>query len=278
MQLFVDQLTNVDFSFLDARRGIVGETWWASALLNGALDEEGMICDFGIVKKTLRNWLDSEADHRLLVPTLSPALTLKVDNERVELTWQLDNGEHIHMEAPRQAVALVDADVINDRTVAAWCREQLREHFPVNVEQLELSFEPEDINAAFYHYSHGLKKHNGNCQRIAHGHRSRLQIWLNNERASALESEWAQRFEDIYLGTEEDLLGQDNGQLQFAYDARQGHFRLSMPASRCYMMDTDTTVELIAEHLAAQIKAVNPQAAVKVKAFEGVNKGAIAIR
>ena len=278
MQLFVDQLTNVDFSFLDAQRGIVGETWWASALLNGALDEEGMICDFGIVKKTLRNWLDSEADHRLLVPTLSPALTLNVTAERVELTWQLSNGESIHMEAPLEAVALVDAEVINANTVAVWCREQLRAHFPVNVEQLELSFEPEEINAAFYHYSHGLKKHNGNCQRIAHGHRSRLQIWLNDERSAALESEWAKRFEDIYLGSDEDLVSQDNGQLQFAYDARQGHFRLSMPSSRCYMMDTDTTVELIAEHLAAKIKAQHPHAKVKVKAFEGVNKGSISVR
>ena len=171
MQLFVEQLTNVDFSYLDAKRGLVGETWWASAVLDGALDEQGMVCDFGIVKKTLRNWLDDELDHRLLVPVQSPALTLKHSGDIIELSWQYDNGDLLEMRAPRQAVALVDAEHIDANSVAHWCREQLRSHFPVNVEQLTLSFVAEDIHGAFYHYSHGLKKHNGNCQRIAHGHR-----------------------------------------------------------------------------------------------------------
>ena len=67
MHLFVEQLTNVDFSYLDLSRGIVGETWWASAILEGALDEQGMVCDFGTVKKVLRNWMDDEIDHRLLI-------------------------------------------------------------------------------------------------------------------------------------------------------------------------------------------------------------------
>ncbi len=278
MQLFVDQLTNVDFSYLDAGRGIVGETWWASALLDGALDDEGMICDFGIVKKTLRNWLDLEVDHRLLVPMQAPALRLQNNGERVQLEWQLDNGEHITMDAPREAVALVDAVSITAESLALWCREQLRGQFPVNVEQLRLSFEPEAIDGAFYHYSHGLKKHNGNCQRIAHGHRSRIQIWLNDQRHAQLEQEWAGRWADIYLATEEDTIALNDDQYEFAYDARQGHFRLSMPASRCYFMKTDTTVEFIADHLAAEIHQQHPQASVKVKAFEGVNKGAIALR
>ena len=56
MQLFVDQFTNVDFSYLDAERGLVGETWLANITLEGALDEQGMVHDFGHIKKILRNW------------------------------------------------------------------------------------------------------------------------------------------------------------------------------------------------------------------------------
>ena len=121
MQLFVDQLTNVDFSYLDTRRGLVGETWWASAILDGALDAQGMVCDFGIVKKTLRHWLDEQLDHRLLVPVRSPALTLSGDEQRVSLSWRYESGEVLTMEAPREAVALVDADAITrhaDKTVS----------------------------------------------------------------------------------------------------------------------------------------------------------------
>ena len=68
MHLFVEKLVNIDFSYLDVTRGLVGETWWASTSLEGALDQQGMVCDFGTVKKVLREWLDREIDHCLLVP------------------------------------------------------------------------------------------------------------------------------------------------------------------------------------------------------------------
>lgn len=278
MQLFVNQLTNIDFSFLDAERGLVGETWLASALLDGALDDEGMLCDFGIVKKTLRNWLDDEVDHRLLLPILSPALDYRLTSERIDLTFTLKSGEQLSMSAPLQAVALVEAQQIDASSLAFWCKTQLSGHFPVNVAQLNLSFEPEQIEGAYYHYSHGLKKHAGNCQRIAHGHRSRLHIWLNEQRAFELEAHWAKCWADIYLGLKEDIQTQSATQIDFAYAARQGYFRLSLPAQRCYLMHTDTTVEFIAEHLAQEIKAQYPNAQIRVQAFEGINKGAISQR
>lgn len=276
MQLFVDQLTNVDFSYLDAQRGMVGETWWASALLDGALDEQGMICDFGIVKKTLRNWLDDDVDHRLLVPLNSPNLTISTSDDQVDIHWSYGQGQSLRMKAPRQAVALVDAETIDNDSVAAWCIEQLRPFFPVNVEQLSLSFEAENIKGAFYHYSHGLKKHAGNCQRIAHGHRSRIRIFIDGNRDNTLEQDIAADWQDIYLGSEEDIISQEKGVIHYRYQAQQGEFELWMPDDHCYLMDTDTTVEFIASHLAQKIKASHPDSDVSVQAFEGVNKGAIA--
>lgn len=256
---------------------MIGETWLASALLDGAVDDEGMICDFSIVKGTLRNWLDDEVDHRLLVPTQSPALELKQEGDQISLTWQFSD-QSLSVAGPAQAFALVDAESITAESVAVWCKLKLKDHFPVNVEQLTLSFETEAIAGAFYHYSHGLKLHNGNCQRIAHGHRSRILIWLNEERSLELEQLWAQRWQDIYLGFEEDVVGDNDGQIHFAYEAAQGHFELTMPASSCYLIGTQTTVEFLAEHLADAIKQQHPQAQVKVKAFEGINKGAISTR
>ncbi|WP_221798752.1 6-carboxytetrahydropterin synthase [Oceanobacter mangrovi] len=275
MQLFVNQLTNVDFSYLDAERGMVGETWLASALLNGALDDQGMVCDFGVVKKTLRNWLDDELDHRLLVPVDSPALSYTTSGDRIQLTWQSARGP-IELDCPLQAVTLVGAETINEHSVSAWCLQQLMGSFPVNVEQLQLEFEPENIHGAFYHYSHGLKKHNGNCQRIAHGHRSRIEIKLDGRRSHDVENAWEERWCDIYIGTESDLIEQTDSAFLFAYDAPQGHFKLKIEKSHCYLMDTETTVELIATHLAKVIKAAYPQQQVEVRAFEGINKGAVA--
>jgi hypothetical protein len=56
VHLFADNLTNVDFSYLDAERGLVGKTWLASIVLEDALNEQGMVCDFGIVKKRFVNF------------------------------------------------------------------------------------------------------------------------------------------------------------------------------------------------------------------------------
>lgn len=274
MHLFVEQLTNVDFSYLDLNRGIVGETWWASAILEGALDEQGMVCDFGTVKKVLRNWLDDEVDHRLLVPEFAEGLTIKHDGQRIELHCNTARGP-IVMNAPREAVTLIDATEITIQSVASWCIRQLQPYFPNSIDQLSLDFSPEEISGAQYHYSHGLKKHDGNCQRIAHGHRSRIQIWLDGHRRSDEETFWADLWKDIYIGSEEDLIASTDDEYRFEYTAQQGEFYLSLSKQHCYLIDTDTTVELIANHLAHKIKARHPNSQVTVRAFEGVNKGAM---
>ncbi|MCA0895044.1 6-carboxytetrahydropterin synthase [Microbulbifer agarilyticus] len=280
MHLFVDSLTNVDFSYLHHTRGVVGETWLANAALDGALDHQGMVCDFGIVKKTLRNWLDHELDHRLLVPTRSPHLSMQQDGEQIQLTWALPDGEHITVGGPAQAFALVAVESITPESVAAWCVNELDGIFPTSVDKLSLSFSVESIDSPFYHYSHGLKKHDGNCQRIAHGHRSRIRIDIDSERSPALESQWAERWADIYLGTREDLTGEDTQgqttQLHFAYKAQQGDFTLTIPANRCEILDCDTTVEQLAQYIADVLAAENAGKQITVRAYEGIGKGAVA--
>ncbi|GMG88558.1 6-carboxytetrahydropterin synthase [Biformimicrobium ophioploci] len=278
MHLFVDNLINVDFSFLDPDRGIVGETWLAHATLDGALDSQGMVCDFGVVKKTLRSWLDEEIDHRLLVPLQAPELQLTQDSDdAVKLEWRLGSGETIVVKGPRQAFALVDAPRITEDSVARWAVTQLANEFPTQVERLELRFTCEPIDGAFYHYSHGLKKHAGNCQRIAHGHRSRIEVFLDDMRSGAEESRWAQRWQDIYLGTREDLGNDETAtQFEFAYVAQQGDFSLSIPARMCELIDTDSTVEHLAQYIADRIAEQHPGRTVRVRAFEGLGKGAIA--
>ncbi|WP_288128905.1 6-carboxytetrahydropterin synthase [Microbulbifer sp.] len=276
MHLFVDNLTNVDFSYLDHHRGVVGETWLANAALDGALDHQGMVVDFGIVKKTLRNWLDDELDHRLLVPTRSAHLSLQQEAGRLTLTWRLPAERKITVSGPEQTFALVEAESITAESVATWCVQQLAGVFPTSVDQLNLSFTCEEIPSPFYHYSHGLKKHDGNCQRIAHGHRSRIRIDRNGERSAELEHLWSQRWADIYLGTREDLQKEEDGQLHFAYRARQGDFALSIPSDRCELLHCDTTVEQLAQYIADTLAEQYPGETLTVRAYEGIGKGAVA--
>ncbi len=66
--------------------------------------------------------------------------------------------------------------------------------------------------------------------------------------------------------------------MQFAYQSAQGQFSLNVPKSTCYMIDTDSTVEWIAEHIANKLAQEYPNQQIRVQAFEGINKGAFAIR
>jgi 6-pyruvoyl-tetrahydropterin synthase len=281
MLLFVDNLTNVDFSFLDAKRGLLGETYLANIGLQGELDEQGMVCDFGTVKKIVRHWLDTELDHRLAVPIHAPNISITDEGDFLSIRWQFgDAGQFLHTRSPRDAIALVDAESLTPESVAKWCITQLKKLFPESVAQLELTFTREEITGANYHYSHGLKKHLGNCQRIAHGHRSRIDIWENGIKSPELEQLWAERWRDIYIGTRADIKAtpthNDQAYYHFAYVSQQGPFELTIPQACCYLIDTDSTVELIAQHFAQATKAERPQSVIRVKAFEGINKGAIA--
>jgi 6-pyruvoyl-tetrahydropterin synthase len=279
MHLFVDNLTNVDFSYLDTDRGVVGETWLANIVLEGSLDEQGMVCDFGIVKKTIRHFLDTYIDHCLVVAAQSPAADITQADQTIDVRWQYQQA-YLHCISPSQAICLIDTANITPESVADWSIKQLRKLLPDTIDRIVLTFTPESIKQHFYHYTHGLKKHLGNCQRIAHGHRSTIEIYRDDKRDSSLEAIWCKQWKDIYIGTRSDLINtvQQKGvdYHHFAYDSEQGHFEITLPANHCYLIDTDSTVELIASHIADTLKKQHPNNQFTVKAFEGIGKGAIA--
>ena len=164
------------------------------------------------------------------------------------------------------------------------CRPRLeaavRAVVPGNVSDIAVRLREEEIVGASYRYSHGLRDHDGLCQRIAHGHRSRIQIWRDGERSRELEEQWARRWRDIYLASREDVVGGGTAAgpatVRVAYAAREGVFDLVLPAERCEILPAETTVERIAEYIAARLKAENEHSDIVVRAYEGVNKGALA--
>ena len=277
-RLFVENLTVIDFAYLDPRRGLVGESWIADLELGGRLDDQGMVFDFGNIKRTIKRVIDEDVDHRLLIPVQAPSLELHRDGDRVTLAWHLAEGGALEHRSPPQAVVLLEAAEVTPAVVEELLVHRLRQILPDNIEEIRIRLREEVIDGPYYHYVHGLKKHRGNCQRIAHGHRSRLEIHRDGDLDPELIQQWADRWRDIYIGTREDVVEETQDSITFAYEAAQGEFRLSLPRNRVYLIDTDSTVEWIADHLADASKALYPQSQVQVRAFEGVGKGAIAER
>ena len=280
--LFVDNLTVIDFAYLDPSRGLVGESWIADVVLGGELDDQGMVFDFSNVKRTIKRVIDERVDHRLVIPDRNKGLSQSEDTPG-QFRWHLTDGTHIDHRSPSEAVVWLESDRVVPSVVAELLERELKAVLPANVTSVEINLREEEIDGAYYHYVHGLKKHLGNCQRIAHGHRSPIRIDRNGHRDYDLENHWAALWRDIYVGSEEDVARREvdadgTTYITFEYEANQGEFGLTLPECRVYMMDTDTTVELIAAHMASCIKAEYPEDSVRVKAYEGVGKGAIAVR
>ncbi len=280
--LFVEQLTVIDFSYFHSTRGIVGESWIMDVELTGSLDDNGMVFDFAHVKKQIKQHVDALIDHKFVVAKDYRGLSIERQATSLLLNLTTQDGMQYQHKSPEQAVTLIPGENVTRELVADFLHQSLLSILPANVEGLTIQLREEVIEGAYYHYSHGLKKHFGDCQRIAHGHRSRIMIFRNDTRDTELEEKIASEWRDIYLITDEDLIEQasENGvdYYYLGYKANQGTFELKLPVSVCDRLPTDSTVELIAEFLANKLKKQYPEDSIKVRAFEGVQKGAIAIK
>lgn len=289
MQLFVNDLTVMDFSYLCPERGMVGESWIVDVVLDGDLNEESMVLDFGKVKKELKYLIDEYVDHKLLVP-VEHEYTQTIRDEvidTVKVDFLRPDNRSIHLNCPAEAYAFVYANRVTMESVSQYLREIIATHLPDNVEGIELVLREEVIDTPYYHYTHGLKKHDGNCQRIAHGHRSKVIVFENSKTNLEWQQYWAQRWEDIYIGSEEDVVGiadmnlshiaQDFSQhYLFKYESSQGIFELAIPKQESELITTDSTVECLAQFMVEEQIKLKPDAQYRVLAYEGVGKGAIA--
>lgn len=287
MQLFVNDLTVMDFSYLCPERGIVGESWIVDVELDGNLNEESMIQDFAIVKKQLKSLIDQYVDHKLLIPVEHQFTNIvrELPDELVRVDFERPEQRSIHLTCPADAYAFIYAETITMTSVGDYLQDILAIHLPNNVAGIKLSLRTELIPSAFYHYTHGLKKHDGNCQRIAHGHRSKIHIYHNGHNQPEAEAYWATRWSDIYLGTREDEVACDqlsqyypliseHTHVAFRYTASQGDFELAVPRTECEVIELDTTVECLAQFVLAEEQIRTGNNNVTVIAFEGVGKGA----
>lgn len=289
MKLFVNNLTVIDYSYLCAERGMVGESLIVDIELDGSLNDECMVLDFGLVKKQIKAVIDDEVDHKLLVPTQNDCISFNILEDSTQVLLDRPEQLPIYLNCPHQAFALIDKDIVDEQGIIEHLETAIMKVLPDNVTGLVLKLAPEPIFGAFYHYSHGLKKHDGNCQRIAHGHRSIIEIERNGEKDEALEHYWALRWQDIYLITEDDLvtpaeitvpealeaLRNVPNMHSVAYEAPQGRFELIIPADVCEVVDFDTTVEQLTHFIAHTLANENTGDEISVIGYEGVDKGAM---
>ena len=172
------------------------------------------------------------------MPVLAPQLKrLEEQDGYIELEFIDDRGRRFYHRSPAHAVCLLQTGQVNIDSLRKVISDRVRELLPPNVTDAKVLLRTERGEDPIYQYSHGLKKHDGNCQRIAHGHRSRIEIWQDGIRSRKWEQFWADRWRDIYLASREDCVSDKGNFYRFSYTAAQGDFSIELPKTCCYLID-----------------------------------------
>ncbi|MCO5143866.1 MAG: 6-carboxytetrahydropterin synthase [Oligoflexia bacterium] len=282
-EIFLEKFTVLDFAFLEDS-DIRGESYYCSARLSGVLDHRGFVYDFGPAKNHLKKVIDEEFDHRFLVNQILK----KEESDSYSI-----QTEKFSYQAPQSAYAYVQEDTLNKKKLEHEIVKAVMRSMPASVTSVEIELQEASRfrNEANYSYTHGLPYHEGNCQRLVHGHRNPIEVYVRGDRAPEREFFLAKLWENAHF-TQRRIISKgidsleslkdgrrdrNNDQLiSMGYGANQGSFSLTIPVSKIVLMSNEPSVENIAQLAYRTIlEEYNQNDGLVVKVYEGLNKGAI---
>jgi len=291
--LFYKQLTIIDACLLDPLMGLMGQSWMVDVYLTGETDEESVVADFSIIKQKIKSLIDQYVDHRILVDQKLVQLLDGVG--KFNYSYGSTIPHSLEYVAPEQAFCLLPYSNANTESIQVYLNDLLIKQMPKNILEVEVKLREEE-NPITFHYTHGLKQHYGNCQRLFHGHRNTIEIWRNGVRNEKWEEQLSKEvfkgnihfaFWDNIANKKAILsLSQSNGApegilhgdqlVEISYDGNQGKFTAKIPAQQVFILPCETTIENIAAYFARWVKThwAQPTDRIMVVGYEGIGKGA----
>jgi 6-pyruvoyltetrahydropterin/6-carboxytetrahydropterin synthase len=123
-----------------------GHSYIVRLRLEGDIGADGMIMDFVVLKKKLREIID-ELDHKTLLPTESNEVELKVSDESVEAI----SGCKRYV-FPRMDVTLLDVTTTTAEEMSRMMTERLAREleFPDNIRSISVGLDEERGQTAWY--------------------------------------------------------------------------------------------------------------------------------
>ncbi len=273
--LFYNNVTFIDFAYLDRKYEVHGESYCVDVELVGGLDDEAMILDFSFAKQKIKEIIDSECDHKIVVT-----------EHLVEMQGNVGtiNKQALFYRAPAQAFCLVPFENVTEKNLSCYLEKLIKEKMPENVSGVRIALHKDERDHASFQYTHGLKQHRGNCQRLIHGHRSAIEIFVDGVRDQDLEKKYI----DTFLRPSMHFAYADNVKSSFSkngfqteipmvhikYTSSQGDFELKIPGVQVLIIDEETTIENIAKYLCNRVfEIVDKKCTITFKVFEGIGKG-----
>lgn len=270
--LFIKDFTVIDCAIYDYQKGPVGMSWSVDIEFIGKTDNEGVVFDFSHAKKTAKKIIDDLVDHKF-VCTHSDV----IDHDK-NLLFTNNNG--LEYLAPKQAFCLLYQTTEN--SIKQYLEQNILDSVSENILEVRLTFNDEETlnpDNYYYHYTHGLKYHYGNCQRLLHGHKSTVEIKVNGKRNKEYEKYISDYFYNSHVCYKPNLICYDNLMSKLInYNSSQGEFKLIIPNKNLIIMEEETTVENISKEIYNILLKHNEtlkNKTVEIHAFEGIGKGSI---
>lgn len=293
--LFIKDADRIDCASFEPNQGITGKSWHVDVFVTGELDHNGFVYDFSLLKKTVKNILKKSIDHALLIPIESKQVVFT--NRDGEEHWSLQAKARLtntDMEwqytCPKGAVYPVRCTNITREIVEQECRRLIRHRLPSHISDVKVILRKEHgaKDESFFRYTHGITDHDGLCQRLFHGHRSKIEVYVGGEKRQDLERYVAHDLfgSIVHIASLSQIQAEDKpdlgidrtaeGYTSLAYSGNLGGYQAKIPTNRIFFVPHQTSIERItaqiAEHL---IDKFNLRAGVRVLCYEGIDKGSL---
>ncbi|MBP9707110.1 MAG: 6-carboxytetrahydropterin synthase [Oligoflexales bacterium] len=293
--IFVKNLDNLDCAYFDPELGIIGASWQLDVKVSGVLDENHFVIDFAILKKTIKDILKTTLDHALLVPQFAQNISLERESDTIRFTGKTRaSTSEISLEkiwsyqGPATGIYPIDCAIINKEIILKELKDlilsRLSAYPHIDLVLFLHEENPSNPEQLFFSYTHGLPGHQGLCQRVFHGHRSSLEVYLDNERSPNSENYLIDSIlgNSIHIASPQQCLLKDLplgrrlsevSQVELRYTGSYGEYYANIPGESLILVQDETSIECISKFLWQIIAKKNPGKTVKVVAYEGINKG-----
>jgi 6-pyruvoyl-tetrahydropterin synthase len=293
--IFMRNITTIDSGAFDPVDGIIGFSWHVDIEVSGELDENHMVHDFSLVKKTARQLLLDTIDHALIIPVGSESVSLQITDSGTE-AWILssskenDDSTNWSYNCPKGATFPIKSKTLSTEIICAELNRKLADLLPETISSLSINLREEVLNPAqaVFRYTHGISSHSGYCQRLFHGHRSCLEVYINDVRQPDLEHYAVSEIlgKNVHIASLEQIksTGLEAGTradspelIEIKYTSSDGEFSGNIPANRLFIVEGETSIENLSQMLAKVIRRKIGYSSDKIKviAYEGIGKGAV---
>ncbi|AJT60981.1 6-pyruvoyl tetrahydropterin synthase-like protein [Vibrio phage ValKK3] len=294
--MFLNNITCIDHAYVDENGKINGMSYNLCVEITGEVDEtEQVVIDFSGCKKAIKQLVDESEhaiDHRLvLVNGYSEYVLSDIENrDRTQIDSPLFTAVSSVNDWYQEIVdvSLFDTDlhIPSDTLYMNYLTEYLEnmllkqlklQGYPVTHVTVELS-ESFDLPSwanthVSFHYAHGLRSSSSyGCQNIAHGHRSFIAVdAMLNSRGRKVLKRIAEEMSG-YIVWDDNLTAEG----AVAYCSQRGNFYLNIDSEETIVINTETTVENLANYIAKTYEDEFQRMGVqRVWVSEGLSKGAV---